>query len=386
MARSLFVRCLRSLVTAFLLSKKPEHRAPSPNCAVCAQPCPPGAYRYCSRPCFLQAQARRAKAKRHGTAEALECVVCRKPVTGKRRTVTCSDKCAVVRDREVRRVRNALYHRTVRKVPGSGVQTNADWREPRKSQLASRAADRRRADPAKAKAIAKRDREKHRDRRQEATRQWKTQNPEKVKEHRKRDYERHPDRFHRHALVRKLQKFVGGDHKLAMQLLHMINEAVDQPCPYCGGPITPDKGSRHVDHIVPLAKGGKHRFTNLVIVCRACNLEKLDQDPVLWLKSKGFVQRFSARFPDAWSRLQRWKAGDDLEIFSPPPIVDAVDACRLAGISRKTLGRRIDNGIISPLPRKGTQHLRFSVTELARQLGRTIFWNPKAQQYESLDA
>jgi len=33
-------------------------------------------------------------------------------------------------------------------------------------------------------------------------------------------------------------------------------------------------GQRHVDHIVPLAKGGEHRPSNLAIACGKCNIHK----------------------------------------------------------------------------------------------------------------
>jgi 5-methylcytosine-specific restriction endonuclease McrA len=33
-------------------------------------------------------------------------------------------------------------------------------------------------------------------------------------------------------------------------------------------------GERHVDHIMPLSKGGKHRPSNLAIACATCNLRK----------------------------------------------------------------------------------------------------------------
>ena len=38
-------------------------------------------------------------------------------------------------------------------------------------------------------------------------------------------------------------------------------------------------GHRHVDHIVPISKGGKHEPSNLAIACDKCNLRKSDKMP-----------------------------------------------------------------------------------------------------------
>jgi len=39
-------------------------------------------------------------------------------------------------------------------------------------------------------------------------------------------------------------------------------------CRYCGAPAT------HVDHLVPVVKGGRDHETNLAASCVTCNLEK----------------------------------------------------------------------------------------------------------------
>jgi 5-methylcytosine-specific restriction endonuclease McrA len=40
------------------------------------------------------------------------------------------------------------------------------------------------------------------------------------------------------------------------------------PCTYCGAP------SQHIDHIVPISRGGSHSIGNLTGACAACNLSK----------------------------------------------------------------------------------------------------------------
>ena len=39
-------------------------------------------------------------------------------------------------------------------------------------------------------------------------------------------------------------------------------------------------GRRHVDHVVPLSRGGAHSVENLAIACAACNMRKRTKTPV----------------------------------------------------------------------------------------------------------
>jgi 5-methylcytosine-specific restriction endonuclease McrA len=53
-------------------------------------------------------------------------------------------------------------------------------------------------------------------------------------------------------------------------------------CPYCNQPIV--KG--HIDHIVPVCKGGTNDRENLVWVCRDCNLKKNNKGLLEFLLSR----------------------------------------------------------------------------------------------------
>ncbi len=43
-------------------------------------------------------------------------------------------------------------------------------------------------------------------------------------------------------------------------------------CHYCGGPFPPEELT--MDHVVPLARGGRSSKNNLVPCCKTCNNEK----------------------------------------------------------------------------------------------------------------
>lgn len=61
------------------------------------------------------------------------------------------------------------------------------------------------------------------------------------------------------------------------EIYRRARESPNARCYLCGELIP--LGHRHVDHIVPLSKGGAHRPSNLAIACSFCNLSKKDKMP-----------------------------------------------------------------------------------------------------------
>lgn len=55
-------------------------------------------------------------------------------------------------------------------------------------------------------------------------------------------------------------------------------------CYWCGAKCTKDF---HIDHYVPLSRGGPHEIDNLVIACPPCNLRKNAKDPYKFAESVG---------------------------------------------------------------------------------------------------
>lgn len=52
----------------------------------------------------------------------------------------------------------------------------------------------------------------------------------------------------------------------------------DFRCQYCGKEIN-TAGDYEMDHIIPITRGGKDNYMNLVAACRSCNQKKLDKTP-----------------------------------------------------------------------------------------------------------
>jgi 5-methylcytosine-specific restriction endonuclease McrA len=76
-------------------------------------------------------------------------------------------------------------------------------------------------------------------------------------------------------------KGLSGSHTLA-DILALMNIQRGK-CVYCRCDITK---SYQVDHIVPVARGGTNDKANLQLLCKPCNLDKRDKDPVEYLKTR----------------------------------------------------------------------------------------------------
>ena len=49
------------------------------------------------------------------------------------------------------------------------------------------------------------------------------------------------------------------------------------------------KKKYHVDHIVPLALGGKHERFNIQLLCPSCNVRKWATDPIVYMQNNGML-------------------------------------------------------------------------------------------------
>ena len=121
---------------------------------------------------------------------------------------------------------------------------------------------------------------------EEEARRWQRyylENKEKIKarvrEYNKRHLaERAAWESKRRALKRSTQPGLTDQQKAEIkEIYRRAKEDPNVRCYICGKKIP--LGHRHVDHIVPLAKGGKHVPSNLAIACDECNQHKYNKSP-----------------------------------------------------------------------------------------------------------
>lgn len=98
-----------------------------------------------------------------------------------------------------------------------------------------------------------------------ALRAYRQANPDKVRE------------FSQRRKGRKLDR-------LAYGTLPRIRLAQRNKCAICRTSL---RDGDHVDHIVPLSKGGMHVAKNLQLLCPHCNVTKSGRDPIVHMQSLG---------------------------------------------------------------------------------------------------
>jgi 5-methylcytosine-specific restriction endonuclease McrA len=107
-------------------------------------------------------------------------------------------------------------------------------------------------------------------------RRWAQKNPEKRREIVRRWYALNPERGREHARnstaahdARKRDQFI--EHVEASVVLARGGGI----CGICGTPV--DLDDFHVDHVIPLAKGGEHSYANTQPAHPICNIRKGDR-------------------------------------------------------------------------------------------------------------
>lgn len=102
-------------------------------------------------------------------------------------------------------------------------------------------------------------------------RQWREANPEKARDHGRRSRKTYDAR-----------KRTNGGSVTATDLKHMETRAKGR-CAGCGKKATP----LHLDHIIPVARGGASDPNNLQLLCAPCNQSKGAKDAITWAQHNG---------------------------------------------------------------------------------------------------
>lgn len=83
--------------------------------------------------------------------------------------------------------------------------------------------------------------------------------------------------------IRRKHKTVG---KIPSGTIARIAASQKWKCVACRASI---KDKFHMDHIMPLSKGGEHKPYNIQLLCPTCNLSKSAKHPVDFMREKGFL-------------------------------------------------------------------------------------------------
>lgn len=107
--------------------------------------------------------------------------------------------------------------------------------------------------------------------------------PEKSKEANRRWYQSHKQEAAENSRNKKALKRKAEGKHFQRDIIKLL-EAQKGKCINCLKSII---GKFHVDHIIPLAKGGSNWPSNLQLLCPKCNCSKKDTMPLEWAKKNG---------------------------------------------------------------------------------------------------
>lgn len=122
--------------------------------------------------------------------------------------------------------------------------------------------------------------QKNREQILEYSRLYNQANKEKIRTRNKEYYESHKEDFVFKARERKKKIKETKDGTITKESLNIMYETQLHKCAYCNSNL--DELGKHLDHILPLVKGGIHTLSNVHWVCPRCNLSKNDKTEEEW--------------------------------------------------------------------------------------------------------
>lgn len=109
------------------------------------------------------------------------------------------------------------------------------------------------------------------------------ENPERNRANARQYYARHKDKYSTHSRNRKARARNADGHHTAKQIKEMFAKQGGK-CANCKASL---KGGQHVDHIMPLSRGGSNWISNIQLLCPPCNLTKKAKLPEEWARMNG---------------------------------------------------------------------------------------------------
>jgi 5-methylcytosine-specific restriction endonuclease McrA len=155
------------------------------------------------------------------------------------------------------------------------VTRSKQWYEANKETVSAKAKIYRIENRDKKAAIDKKWSAANRDKTRASSRRWRERNPEKAKLVRQNNEAKHPFRGRLKQQKRRQRIRENGLFLVTQEDAKKLLSGV---CFYCGAP------SKHIDHVVPVARGGSHSIGNLVGACQKCNQSKGSKFITEWNK------------------------------------------------------------------------------------------------------
>lgn len=197
---------------------------------------------------------------------------------------------------KVRAQRRAYYARTIerrRQLDRERYQRdrvkrladNKAYRDKYHATLKVKAAARAKADrfahPDKFLFFGRRDRKRHAVKRRAWHNNWQRTNRDKGRMYEARYAAKNPGFRTAKNNRRRVRVLAAKADGTAEPFIKKIRSTKQLPCNYCGKLIRGK--TAHIDHMMPLSKGGTHTADNLCAACEFCNCSKCDRTLAEWI-------------------------------------------------------------------------------------------------------
>ena len=111
-----------------------------------------------------------------------------------------------------------------------------------------------------------------------------------IREKQKQRYREHPEAWQAGHHNRKA-RLRGAKGNVTLKERQALLQQQAGRCFWCDCSITDTGGDAALDHVMPIALGGEHHISNVVLACHPCNSSKKNLHPVIWN-------------PERWARFQ----------------------------------------------------------------------------------
>jgi hypothetical protein len=117
----------------------------------------------------------------------------------------------------------------------------------------------------------------------ESQKKWRAENPDKQLNHQKKWRDANPERMRAYNARRRARKRGAAGTHTADDIAAILRRQRGK-CLNCRISL---KRGFHVDHIMPLARGGSDNPSNIQLLCPSCNLSKHAKHPIEWAQENG---------------------------------------------------------------------------------------------------
>jgi hypothetical protein len=189
------------------------------------------------------------------------------PRKGNRTSAFCGTSC-----------RNADYSR---KNADRLKAYNAEYRATRREELAARERRRRAEDGERVRDMERISRAGRRDVINARAAEYRAKNRDRINESIRDWSRRNIDRKLANNRARRARKQGRGRFLVSQRDIERMVNRFGGRCGYCAV-LFSDSNPMHVEHVLPLCRGGADGIGNLLPACAACNLQKRDKTVMEW--------------------------------------------------------------------------------------------------------